>query len=241
MYINRVSALVLASAIMWATISGVYGAEGKENTMETLRVGVVLYPGFELLDIFGPVEMFYNVGPKLDVVMIAENAGPVASGSGADPNKPGPKAVADYSFDDAPELDLILVPGGFGSLREVRNPAMMAFLKERAPKARITSSVCSGSGILAAAGLLDNRPATSNKQFFSLITKPTPNVKWVEKARWVDDGEIITSSGVSAGIDMALAIIERLYGTEAAEDIANMTEYEWHRDPHVDPFVKFLK
>ena len=101
-------------------------------------------------------------------------------------------------------------------------------------------SVCSGSAILAKAGLLDGRRATSNKQFFSLATAQSEKVKWIEKARWVEDGKMATSSGVSAGIDMALAVIARLYGQERAEQIAASTEYEWHQDAAWDPFVKYL-
>jgi transcriptional regulator GlxA family with amidase domain len=101
-------------------------------------------------------------------------------------------------------------------------------------------SVCSGSAILAQAGLLDGRHATSNKQFFSLLTSQHKTVTWVQQARWVEDGDIVTSSGVSAGIDMALAVIARLYGRERAEMIAALTEYDWHQDPTWDPFVKYL-
>ena len=101
-------------------------------------------------------------------------------------------------------------------------------------------SVCSGSAILAKAGLLDGRRATSNKQFFSLATAQSEKVEWIEQARWVEDDNMVTSSGVSAGIDMALAIIARLYSLEHAEKIAAWTEYEWHQDATWDPFVKYL-
>ena len=117
---------------------------------------------------------------------------------------------------------------------------MLEWLRRRAEQAEITASVCSGSAILARAGLLDGRRATSNKQFFSLATAQSANVEWVEEARWVDDGSLVTSSGVSAGIDMALALIERLWGTALAESIARLTEYEWHRDASWDPFTEFL-
>lgn len=205
-----------------------------------LTVGVVLYPGFEVLDVFGPVEMFLNVGPlRLKVVMIAEKAGPVASGTVADPpgRFSGPKVYADYGFADAPHLDILMVPGGAGTLAELNNPALMDFLRERSPKADLTTSVCSGSALLAKAGLLDQRKATSNKAFYTMLTANGPNVKWVPKARWVEDGALITSSGVSAGIDMALAVIARLFGPETAESIAQGTEYVWNRDPDNDPFA----
>ena len=101
-------------------------------------------------------------------------------------------------------------------------------------------SVCTGSAILAKAGVLDGRKATSNKQFFEFARIQSDKVTWVEEARWVEDGPVATSSGVSAGTDMALGIIARLYGAERAQQIANLTEYEWQTDPTRDPFHRFL-
>ena len=101
-------------------------------------------------------------------------------------------------------------------------------------------SVCSGSALLARAGVLDGRRATSNKMFFDLARGQSEKVDWVTEARWVEDGPFVTSSGVSAGTDMALAVIERLYGRERAEQVAILTEYEWQRDADRDPFAKYL-
>jgi transcriptional regulator GlxA family with amidase domain len=198
-----------------------------------LTLGTVLFEGFELLDVYGPLEMFGNVGKQLKIVMVAEKAGAVASAQ-------GPRSVADYGFADCPRLDLIHVPGGFGAVPQARNEAMLNFLRERSQQAQLTLSVCNGSGLIAAAGILDDRRATTNKQFFSLVASQGAKVDWVQKARWVDDGDIVTSSGVSAGMDMALAVIQRLFGKELAESIAAAAEYEWHRDPEWDPFVKYL-
>ena len=204
-----------------------------------LNLGAVLYEGFELLDMFGPLEMFTALPPEmLQVVMIAETKGPVKAGSMA--NSPMPTFVADYGFDDAPDLDLILLPGGIGTFSELENEEMLSFLRGRSEKAQITSSVCSGSALLAKAGLLDGRRATSNKMFFNLAVMQSDRVKWIETARWVDDGKFVTSSGISAGIDMALAIIARLFGIETAETIARGAEYRWHREADVDPFAQYL-
>lgn len=207
-------------------------AKAPEET-KTMTLGVLLYKDFELLDVFGPLEMFGNVGPQLEIAMIAKEAGEIKSYQ-------GPKAVADYGFDDCPEIDILLVPGGFGTLPLLNDKETLDWIKDRSAKADITTSVCSGSAILAKAGVLDGKKATSNKVYFNLATAQGPDVEWVEKARWVDDGVVVTSSGVSAGIDMSLAVIARLWGEEAAERIANLTEYEWHRDPTDDPFVQFL-
>ena len=208
--------------------------ERKQKTDATKKtLGVVLYPGFELLDVFGPMEMF-AYAPGLNVILIAQEAGKVKSGQ-------GPEVIAEYGFEDAPKLDIILVPGGQGTYRELGNETMLEWLKDRAAIAEITTSVCTGSAILAKAGILDGKRATSNKQFFTLATQQSDKVDWVWEARWVDDGNVITSSGVSAGMDMALHLIQRLFGAPAAEAIAEGTEYEWHEDADRDPFAKRIK
>ena len=206
---------------------------------DQLTLGAVLYEGFELLDMFGPLEMFTALpAAQLRVVMIAEVAGPVRAGSLSGNDMPA--FIADYGFDDAPPLDLILLPGGVGTFAALESTAMLDFLKARAPDARITASVCSGSALLAKAGLLDGRRATSNKMFFNLAATQSDKVDWQTEARWVDDGAFVTSSGVSAGIDMSLAIIARLFGMETAEQIAIGAEYTWHGDADVDPFARYL-
>ncbi len=202
-------------------------------TKEARTLGAIFYEGFELLDTYGPLEMFGNLEDDVRIVTVAERAGEVASHQ-------GPKTVVEYGFDDCPPLDLILLPGGMGSIRELENEALLEFLRKRSAEAEITMSVCSGSAILAKAGVLDGRRATSNKRFFGFATAQSDKVEWIKKARWVDDGNRVTSSGVSAGIDMALAVIERLFGTERAEAVAEATEYEWHRDASWDPFSKLL-
>jgi len=223
----------LASAAAPEGIAGPANARAAEPK-ESRTLGVVLYPKFELLDVYGPVEMFANIGNRIKVVVVAQKAGPVAS-------KQGPQVVADYSFDDCPDLDLVMVPGGLGTLNQLKNDVLLDWLRGRAAKAEIVMSVCSGSAILAKAGLLDGHRATSNKKWFQLAVDNGPNVEWIKEARWVDDGDRVTSSGVSAGIDMALAVIARLYGANLAEQVADGTEYQSHRDPTQDPFAKFAK
>ena len=199
----------------------------------SLTLGAIFYPGFELLDTFGPLEMFGNVGPGLRIATIAEQAGEVRSAQ-------GPRVLAKHGFADAPECELLLLPGGVGTFQQLENADLLGFLKERSRGARAVMSVCSGSALLARAGLLDGQRATSNKQFFDLARAQSGAVDWVEEARWVEDGPWFTSSGVSAGMDMALAVIERLFGNDRALEIADLTEYEWHRDPDRDPFVRCL-
>jgi putative intracellular protease/amidase len=196
-------------------------------------LGGVLFNGFEVLDLYGPLEMFGQVGPELRIVTVAQQTGPVRSFQ-------GPETVAQYSFEDCPSLDLILLPGGFGTVEQLGNNAMLSFLRERSALAEVTMSVCTGSALLAKTGLLDGRRATSNKLYFKLATSQSDKVNWIAQARSVEDGPFVTASGVSAGTDMALGIIARLYGEKQARRIADGTEYEWNSDPNRDPFYKFL-
>ena len=199
--------------------------------MTERTVGVVLFPGFELLDVFGPLEAFGNLPGMFRVVLVAEEAGPVASAQ-------GPRAVADHGFADCPKLDVMLVPGGIGTREEAENPTLLGWLGRRAGEAEVVTSVCTGAALLARAVVLDGRRATTNKAFFQWVADQGPKVEWVREARWVEDGKFATSSGVSAGIDMALAVIARLVGREVSDNVARAMEYEWHTDATWDPFAK---
>src|SRR3989442_12826418 len=140
-------------------------------------LGAILYEDFELLDVYGPLEMFGSIGPELRIVTVAKEAGPVRSFQ-------GPKTVAEFGYSDCPKLDLVLLPGGIGTVAQLSEPEIASFLRERAETAELTMSVCSGSAILAKAGLLDGRKATSNKQFFELARMQSDKVDWIEEARW---------------------------------------------------------
>ena len=199
--------------------------------MQARRLGVILFPGFEVLDVFGPLEMFGFLKGTVDIDMVAQQAGHVRSAQ-------GPETVASYGFDDCPPLDLLLVPGGFGTRTEVDNPHILSFLRRRVPEVEIAMTVCTGTSLLARAGLLDGRRATTNKRSFQWVAEQGAKVQWVKEARWVEDDKFVTSSGVSAGIDMALAVIARLYGKEISDNLAVSAEYEWHRDAGWDPFAK---
>ena len=118
------------------------------------------------------------------------------------------------------------------------NEVLLDWLKRRSGEADVVTSVCTGAALLARAGLLDGRSATTNKASFSWVVEQGPAVRWVRQARWVEDGRFVTSSGVSAGIDMTLAVIARVAAPETAEGIAVRMEFDWHRDPGWDPFAK---
>jgi len=196
-------------------------------------LGVVLFEGFELLDVFGPLEMFGLAADHFGIRLIAERGGVVAS-------RQGPKSVCDDSFQSAPAIDVLLVPGGIGTRGEVNNPVMLNWLKERSQQAELVASVCTGSALLAKAGVLDGLRATSNKQAFAWASSQSEKVQWQQQARWVEDGKVFSSSGVSAGIDMALAVIAKLVSQQAAEEAANYAEYSWQRDANCDPFASVV-
>jgi transcriptional regulator GlxA family with amidase domain len=203
------------------------------------RVAVVLFEGFTVLAVYGPVQAFASVRlPRPDgswhrlfeIVTLAEKAGPVKSGE-------GPTTHADYAFADAPAYDVLLVPGGFGTRKAVNNTALLLALTAASRAATVTTTVCTGSALLARTGLMDNRPATSNKVAWEWVVQQGPRVRWQRQARWVDDGDLVTSSGVSAGIDMALSVVARLHGVDMARQAARFMEYVWHEDPRDDPFA----
>jgi transcriptional regulator GlxA family with amidase domain len=198
--------------------------------MAQKTVGVLLFPDFELLDVFGPLEAFGHAKDWFRVITVAERAGAVASAQ-------GPRAMADHGFADCPAIDILLVPGGMGTRREVGNAALVHWIARQARGAETATSVCTGAALLARAGVLDGRRATSNKRAFGWVAAQGPKVDWVRQARWVDDGNVVTSSGVSAGIDMALHLIGRIAGPAVRDDIATRMEYEWHSDAADDPFA----
>jgi len=201
------------------------------NEIRERTLGVLLFPDFELLDVCGPLQMFGNMHGAVGIATVAEQAGPVAS-------RQRVALRAEHTLAACPALDMLLVPGGWGTRKEVENRALRDWLVARAATAEIVMSVCTGAALLARAGLLDGRRATSNKANFQWVTTQGPAVEWVKEARWVEDGKVVTSSGVSAGIDMALAVIARIAGDQIATTLADAAEYEWHRDAGWDPYAR---
>lgn len=194
-------------------------------------LGMLVFDDFQLLDVFGPLEMFWGVRDQLRIVMLGERAGPIASSA-------GPAVVVDTTFAAAPKFDILMIPGGGGTRREVNNTPLIEAVRSLAQATPHVASVCTGAAILARTGMLDGVRATTNKRAFKWATGQGPNVQWVRQARWVEDGKYFTSSGISAGTDMALALIARLFGTERAQSVADGAEYIWNSDPTNDPFAK---
>lgn len=195
-----------------------------------MSVGVILFDRFELLDVFGPIEMFGCHPELFRVELLGPNQGPVASAQ-------GPCVIAQRSYRAASPCDIVLVPGGIGTRQLVDDPPFLAWLEAWAAQATYVTSVCTGSGVLAAAGLLDGFRATSNKRAFGWVSAQGRRSLWVPEARWVQDRNRWTSAGVAAGMGMTLALIEHLHGEQLAVETADQVEYDWHRDPTWDPFA----
>jgi transcriptional regulator GlxA family with amidase domain len=193
-------------------------------------IGALIFPGFEMLDVFGPMQMFGMLGDKFKLHLVGQAKGRVQSAAELG-------ASADRVLDDGTDYDILFVPGGEGTRREVQNPTVLDWIARTAARAEYTLSACTGSALLAKAGVLDGRRATTNKAAFYWVAEQGPNVRWQRQARWVEDGSIFTSSGVSAGTDMALGAIADMHGREAAEKVAFWCEYNWHQDKDRDPFA----
>jgi transcriptional regulator GlxA family with amidase domain len=195
-----------------------------------LEVTAVIVPGFELLDLYGPLELFGILGDRVKISVAAEQEGIVASGQKA-------RGVADLALSEVAQTDILLVPGGIGTRTAVSNSALLGHLQRLSEVAKYTASVCTGSALLAKAGILDGVKATSNKRAFTWVAAQGPHVHWIQNARWVEDGKFFTSSGISAGMDMTLALIGRLFGPEVRNEVAARTEYLWNSDSTNDPFA----
>ncbi|HDU8581423.1 TPA: DJ-1/PfpI family protein [Morganella morganii] len=192
-----------------------------------MQADIVLFDDFETLDVFGPAEIFGR-SPHYTLNYCSLSGGVITSSQGAQ--------IITTVFEPE-KTALMLVPGGQGTRRLVSDEGMLAALRTAAQHAQWCLSVCTGSALLAAAGVLDGRRATSNKRAWQWVTSLSAQVNWVKKARWCADGRFYTSSGVSAGTDMALAFIADRHGETAAEEIAQHIEYRWHNDAGDDPFA----
>jgi len=197
-------------------------------TDDLRRISVVLFEGFELLDVFGPVELFSMVSDRLAIEFIGPEAGPVASSQGV-------QVLATSGYDAAATPDIMLIPGGQGTRRLVNDVAFLSWLRAWATPASVVTSVCTGSAVLAAAGLLDGYRATSNKAAFGWVREQSKKVDWIARARWVEDRDRWTSSGVAAGMDMAAALLADLFGQDVAQSATTLAELEVREDASWDP------
>ena len=197
--------------------------------MRTLAA--LVFPGFQTLDFFGPMEMLGAAGDDIEIVTVALSNDPV-------PSVHGQRIVVDRLLSEKDDYDLLFIPGGDAGLTAAENPEFMQWIRRAGENAERVMAVCTGTVILGMTGLLDGRKATTNKVDFTATIPLAPKVDWVKQARWVRDGKFYTSSGVSAGMDMALAAAADLFGMDHAEYTARTTEYNWQKDPAIDPFAK---
>ncbi|MDP6563759.1 MAG: DJ-1/PfpI family protein [Alphaproteobacteria bacterium] len=183
------------------------------------RFGFLMFPAFEELDLVGPWEMAtmwrdYAGGPEC--LTVSQQGGPVRCAKGL-------RCAADHDFTGCPELDYLLVPGGLSAFEEMNNPGLVDWLHQRAATCQHVLSVCTGAFILHAAGLLRDRRATTHWLAMERLST-LPGVEAVDQ-RWLRDGNVWTSAGVSAGIDLLLAFIESIDGAGAAHSVQKNAEY----------------
>ncbi|KAI1809426.1 class I glutamine amidotransferase-like protein [Poronia punctata] len=201
--------------------------------------GVALYPGYQALDVFGPLDVLNNLSrdTPLELSIIAATLDPVNTVVEG-PGHIGESIVPTHTFDNFPDdLDVLLVPGGYGNRNLTTMNSVADFVKGVYPRLRYLLTVCTGSAVVASSGLLDGKNATTNKMSWDWATSQGPEVNWVRHARWVVDGNIWTSSGVSAGIDLTFAFVADQYGEETSKKLANLAEYVRNTDPNNDPFA----
>jgi transcriptional regulator GlxA family with amidase domain len=186
------------------------------------RIGMFLFDGAEELDFVGPWEVFTmaaQLRSDVDVVTIAERADAVRCAKGM-------RVLPDHTFADAPELDVVLVPGGQGTRREVDNPRAIGWLRGIAPSLAWVTSVCTGSLLLCEAGLAAGRRVTTHWAFVETLRKRYPDVTVLEQVRYVRDGNLCTGAGVSAGIDLALWLAGQMWGVDTARQTQRNMEYD---------------
>lgn len=188
------------------------------------RTAILIFDEVEVLDFAGPFEVFSVTGRRrnlepFDVFTVAERLAPVAARNGLSVN---PR----YSFENCPPPEILVVPGGFGTRREMKNPMMLEWISRVAPACELVLSVCTGALVLGAAGLLDQRNATTHFMAFDELRAVAPHASVHEGQRIVDNGNLILSAGVSAGIDMSLHVVARLLGADVARETAQYMEYE---------------
>ena len=191
-------------------------------------VGIVIYEDVEVLDFAGPYEVFSVARLEPGAAPVSErpySVSLVAQSTEIVTAAGGMRVLPDISFDDCPALDVLVVPGGWGSRREMSNETLLRFLKAQAASVSLLTSVCTGSLLLARAGLLDGRRATTHWAALDLMTESFPQVTVERDLHVVEDGNVLTSAGISAGIDMALRVIARQLGEGVAQMTARQMEY----------------
>jgi len=194
------------------------------------RVGILVFDDVEMLDFCGPYEVFATTRldesrrqeepSPFESILVAENAGPVTASGGL-------RVLPDHTLEDCPPLDILLAPGGWGVRRELHNGELLDWLRDRAREVKTLASVCTGAMLLGEAVLLDGRRATTHWRSLDWMQESFPSVTVERGLHVVDEGEVITSAGISAGIDLALALVDRCCGEDVAHATARHMEYPY--------------
>ena len=198
--------------------------------MKKINVGIFVFDEVEVLDFAGPFEVFSrtrllkgaesrrsNDSAPFNPFTVSIDTKPLTATGGL-------KIIADYTFNNFPKIDILIIPGGFGTRTLLNNESLLKWIKAVSDKANITASVCTGSLLLAKAGLLEGKRATTHWGAIEALKSISKDIQVITERRVVND-EIITSSGVSSGIDMAFMIVENLYGEQVASDTAKYIEF----------------
>jgi transcriptional regulator GlxA family with amidase domain len=190
-----------------------------------MKIGIYIYDEAEVLDFAGPYEVFSTAarisdsGPKIKVLLIGETGQMVAARAGF-------KVQPDYAFHDCPDLDVLIVAGGVHEPEMVK-ASVSAWLAQQSRKTMLVASVCTGVFLLAQAGIVDGLHVTTHWQDVADLRMRFPLVTVVENQRWLDQGRVLTSGEISAGIDMSLHLLRRIAGLGLAQATAMQMEFSW--------------
>jgi transcriptional regulator GlxA family with amidase domain len=193
-----------------------------------MNIGIYIYNNAEVLDFSGPFEVFTTAGRvcedgvPFEVYLISEKGETVRA-------RAGYKVIPDYGFGQHPNLDVLVVVGGVHT-EEMDKPEVIEWIRAQAEKASLVVSVCTGAFLLAQAGVLAKHRVTTHWEDIADLQKQFPRLKVIEGVRWVDEGDIVTSGGISAGIDMSLHVVSKLHSKALAEKTALQMEFSWTKN-----------
>ena len=218
---QKILLLILLSASV-----NVFAQHAADSSYKPKNVAILLFDDVELLDFAGPGEVFQQAGfngrNAFNVYTVAVNKKEITSQSFL-------KVTTQYLVDDCPMPDILVIPGG-NTIAQVNNEKLISWIKTVNQKAEYVLSVCNGVRLLAKTGALDGLTATSHFRAVDNLAKEFPKVKMVKGKRFVDNGRIITTEGVSAGIDGSLYLVSKIFNKEVANDIAVQMMYNWKPD-----------
>ena len=202
----------------------------------SIAVSIFLYPNVEVLDFAGPYEVF-TTAARLHARVHPDDAPlfrvhTVAAASCVRA-RAGLEVKTDHLIGHHPPIDLLIIPGGVVD-EELEQPAVLDWIAGQSRTAQVVASVCTGAFLLAKIGLLDGLPATTHWEDTGIMQSTFPKVQVVENRRWIDLGRVVTSAGISAGIDMSLHLVERFYGRELALATAKLMDVVWTENPPTD-------